>query len=261
MNAPTQAQIKEAAALKQKKFRDETGLILVEGRHPIEEAIQAGLSLQSVFMQTDAPLASLPQVPIAGAIFDVNAAAMERLSSTASPPPCVAIFEQPKQPKMLKGEWVLVLDGLQDPGNLGTLLRSAVAFGVDSVVLAGDCVEAYSPKVIRSSAGLVFALPVLAVAQADLSGLFSDDWRIYTTTGDPRAQSYRAVDYAGRCALVLGNEGRGVSADLFAGRPLEALTIPMAGRVESLNVAVSGAIILAEAAARRGLHPRVESAS
>lgn len=251
MSAPTHQLVKDVSALKQKKFRDERGQILVEGRHPIEEAVQAGLNLLHFFAQSDALPESLPQVTFSAEPFLVDDVTMSRMSSTSSPPPCLAVFEKPKTPAQLTGDLVLLLDGIQDPGNLGTLLRSAMAFGVDTVILTGDSVEPMNPKVIRASAGLVFALPVLEWERKAIAETLNvAEWTVYTTTGSTDALPYREADYAVRCIIALGNEGRGVSPDLFpeSARPL---TIPMADKVESLNVAVSGSIIMAEAAARR----------
>ncbi len=253
MMTPSLTLIKETAALRQKKGREERGLILVEGRHPIEEALRAGLQLKSIFLLPTHP-GHLPaaQYPIAPYVVDEST--MRRICSTDSPPPCLAVFERPVPPGQFLGTLALVLDGVQDPGNLGTLIRSALAFGVDGVILVGEMVEPYNPKVIRASAGLVFGLSVFCVEPSALVGLLSaPDWKIYATTGHAGALSYRDVDYTGRCAIVLGNEGRGVSADLLVDRPQQALTIPMAAAVESLNVAISGSIILAQAAAQRGL--------
>lgn len=237
--------------LRQKKGRDESGLILVEGRHPIEEAIRAGLTLREIFVQPThpghLPAEHDPQVP-----YQVDEKTMSRLCSTDSPPPCLAAFERPAFQKQFQGNLALVLDSIQDPGNLGTLVRSAIAFCVDGVILTGDMVDPYNPKVIRASAGLIFAVPVFSVPHCELDALLGpENWNIYATTGHSGAQDYRAADYTGRCAIVLGNEGRGVSGNLFAGRGMHALTIPMTATVESLNVAISGSIILAEVAARR----------
>ena len=261
MIAPSLALIKETAALRQKKGRDERGLILVEGRHPIEEALRAGLRLKSIFlMPTHAGHLPTEQYPITP--YAVDEPTMRRFCTTDSPPPCLAVFERPLPPGQFQGTFALVLDGIQDPGNLGTLIRSAIAFGVDGMILVGDqvgnqvgnTVEPYNPKVIRASAGLVFRLPVFCVEPTALSGLLNaPDWKIYTTTGHAGALPYRAAEYTGRCALVLGNEGRGVSGNLFVDRQTQALTIPMSAAVESLNVAISGSVILAEASARRGL--------
>lgn len=250
--APAQQLIKDTAALKHKKFRDEHGCILVEGRHPIEEALRAGLTLRTLFLG-DGQSAQWPQADWPNEqAYVVSSAVLARMGSTSSPPPCLAVFDAPSAPRAISGELVLVLDTIQDPGNLGTLIRSAVAFGVDSVLLIGSGAEPDHPKVIRSSAGLIFALPVLQLGDQDLADwLPSPTWRVYTTTGSPGAMDYRQADYRGACAIVLGNEGQGVSDDLLPAGAATPLTIPMAARVESLNVGVSGSIILAQAAASR----------
>lgn len=244
--------IQEVASLKQKKFREETGRILVEARHPIEEALKAGLTLHELFFLKDAPADSLPKSALPKAALEVEEATMARMASTNSAPPCLAVFDAPTLVTKVQGSLALVLDGLQDPGNLGTLVRSAVAFGFETVILAGQTVEPYNPKVIRSSAGLVFALNILETSAEALSEyLPSDDWHLFTTTGHPSAQSYKEVDYSGHCAIVLGHEGQGVSPALTSLSSVQAITIPMSSSVESLNVAVSGSVIMAEAAAYR----------
>jgi len=250
MNTPTTALIKETALLRQKKARDESHLILVEGRHPIEEAVRAGLVLKSLFVLPTHP-GHLPLEAVTQAPYVVDEKMMGRLCTTDSPPPCLAVFERPTSPKRFTGSFALVLDSIQDPGNLGTLIRSAIAFGVEGVILTGNQVAPYNPKVIRSSAGLVFCIPILNLDQQELNHVLTDEWRIYVTTGDPSACHYRRADYGGRCAIVLGNEGRGVSEHLFSNQAVQALTIPMNPEVESLNVAISGSIILAEASAKR----------
>jgi TrmH family RNA methyltransferase len=248
----TKALIQSVAALKQKKFREETGRLLVEARHPIEEAVRAGLTLRELFFLKDAPADSLPKVHLPQPPMVTDEAAMARMASTSSPPPCLAVFDAPQASQRVRGSLALVLDGLQDPGNLGTLIRSAVAFGFETVILTENSAEPYSPKVIRSSAGLVFALTVIETSCAALADLLPPSgWKVFTTSGQPQAQSYREVDYAGPCAIVLGNEGRGVSAAMTAMPSVQPITIPMAAGVESLNVAVSGSVIMAEVAAYR----------
>jgi TrmH family RNA methyltransferase len=252
MHAVPKALIQDTASLKQKKFREETGRILVEARHPIEEALAAGLTMQSLFFLETAPMDSLPKGQIPIQAIEVTEASMAKMASTNSPPPCLAVFKSPPSSQKVKGDLVLILDGLQDPGNLGTLVRSAVAFGFETVILTGHSVEPYNPKVIRSSTGLIFALTVIeAKSEAIPQHLPASEWTILTTSGKSSATSYKSVDYAGPCALVLGNEGQGVSSAIAALPSAQAITIPMTKRVESLNVAVSGSVIMAEAAAFR----------
>lgn len=251
----SQQLIRDTAALQQKKQRDAEGLLLVEGRHPIEEAHKAGLTLRHWFTLADAPVESLPKVSLHKPAFQINAQQMGKLSTTASVPPCVAVFEAPPKggvPQAL-GNFVVVLDGVQDPGNVGALIRSTLAFGADALVLTNDCAEPYSPKVIRASAGLVFALPIFSLSpQALLEQIQGPGHTLWATTGHGGALPYRQADLRGTCALVLGNEGRGVS-EVFLNHPqARRLTIPMHPAVESLNVGISGSILLAEAAAQRG---------
>jgi TrmH family RNA methyltransferase len=254
MNPLSQQLIKDAAALKQKKFRDESGLILVEGRHPIEEAWRAGLRLRHWFAIQDALPESLPSAKsLQPHALPLDSAAMAKIASTNSPPPCLAVFEAPPVKTEIGGSLLLVLDGIQDPGNSGTLIRSAVAFGVATVALTTDSVEIWNPKVIRASAGMVFALPLVTVSRESLRNqLGAHGFKIYVTTGQQaNALNYRQADYTGQCAIVLGNEGRGISSELLKHPQAQALTIPMQNQVESLNVGISGSIILAEAAAQR----------
>ncbi len=257
MDTTSQKLIKEASALKTKKGRNESGLILVESRHPVEEALRAGLVLKRLFLRVGNPHPA-PDVPRA-LCHTLDEPAMKRISTTDSAPPCVGVFDRPAACRELPAHarFVLLVDGLQDPGNLGTLIRSALAFGVDAVVLGPGSVDPFSPKVIRASAGLVFALPLLELGGPAISGLFGGPgWiRYVATAAEANALPYHAARFdEAPCLLVLGNEGHGVSPGLFGPAPVTPLTVPMAARVESLNVAVSGSIILAQAALQRKPH-------
>ncbi len=255
MTLPSQQLIKETGLLKQKKHRDAEGLLLVEGRHPIEEAHKAGLTLRHWFILAGVPAESLPKAALPKPPFVVNTQQMGKLTTTASVPPCLAVYEAPPQPdaRQALGDFLVVLDGVQDPGNVGTLIRSAIAFGADALILTNDSAEAYNPKVIRASAGLVFALPMVTLSPNTLlSQLQQQGHVIWATTGHGGALPYRQADFRGRCALVLGNEGRGVGDAFLNHSQARRLTIPMHAAVESLNVGISGSIVLAEAAAQRG---------
>jgi TrmH family RNA methyltransferase len=143
-----------------------------------------------------------------------------------------------------------VLDSLQDPGNLGTILRSAEAFGADGVICLPGTVSAWNPKAVRASAGSVFRLPVLAVnAQDCLAQLREGGVKIWTTTVKA-AQHASLVDLAGPVALLIGNEGNGVS-DYLAAQATGRITIPCPGPVESLNAAVAASVLLYEASRQR----------
>lgn len=247
----------QLATLKTKKGREAEGLVLVEGPHPIEEALAAELELVHLFVRPGTPLPG--PLPPGLTPITVPEHVMKKLASTDSPPPIIAAVRpptlSPESVLNLPAPLFLVLDGVQDPGNLGTLIRSAVAFGVSAILLTPGTVDPMSPKVIRASAGLVFALPVVAWTEPTeklLETLQAKNVSVYGTSGHPeQAQDFRSVQYQGAAALLLGQEGGGLRSETL-GHASATVTIPMHPRVESLNVGVSGSIILAEAARQRG---------
>jgi TrmH family RNA methyltransferase len=153
--------------------------------------------------------------------------------------------------KLLPDSLVLVLDRLRDPGNVGTLLRTADAVGAGAVLLLTPAADLYDPKTIRASMGSLFNLPVIAVN--DPAGLFT--WlarnELRVLAADSRGQPWTAQDWQGGVALVLGNEAEGLSADLLM-RIEDFVALPIYGQAESLNVAVAGGVLMyAWAAANR----------
>jgi TrmH family RNA methyltransferase len=145
----------------------------------------------------------------------------------------------------------VVLDRIQDPGNLGTILRTADAAGMAGLILLKGTTDIYSPKVVRAAMGSLFHLPVVSgvTEEAFLSFARESGLRFYATSLDAKARPYDAADFAGPTAIIFGNEGQGVSGPLLASS--ETLYIPMYGGAESLNVAVSTAIVLYEAVRQR----------
>ena len=177
--------------------------------------------------------------------------------ATETPQPIAALVEPPdwSWPHILdarrKGATlVVVLAGIQDPGNLGTILRSAEAFGASGVVGLPGTVSAWNPKAVRASAGSVFRVPMLAVSEREcLEELHEAGVKILATTVRA-AQPAELVDMAGPVALIIGNEGNGVTGDLAA-KADGRITIPCPGPVESLNAAVAASVLLYEAARQR----------
>jgi TrmH family RNA methyltransferase len=189
-------------------------------------------------------------------------ALLESALATESPQPVAALVEPPdwtwahivgvhrlggteKSPAL-----VVVLDSLQDPGNLGTILRSAEAFGANAVICLPGTVSAWNQKAVRASAGSIFRLPVLAVSAQDcFTRLLEAGVKIWTTTVKA-GQPANLVDLAGPVALLIGNEGNGVS-DHLAVQATGSITIPCPGPVESLNAAVAASVLLYEASRQR----------
>ncbi|MGA2217573.1 MAG: RNA methyltransferase [Terracidiphilus sp.] len=234
----------------------------IEGSNLLQEALRAGLTVDCVFVAQGAEhlLESLPLPPEAEILL-LPRELLDFALTTETPQPIAALIETPIWTwDLLLGAHqnrtplVLVLAGLQDPGNLGAILRSAEAFGATGVVSLPGTVSSWNPKAVRASAGSVFRLPLLAVSAADCFLRLRDAGVTIWTTGsnldDAAAESADLVNLTGPAAILIGNEGNGVPRPLSAMAD-GALTIPCPGPVESLNAAVAASILLYEASRQR----------
>lgn len=221
--------------------------VAIEGPHLIAEAMRSGIALESVFVREDA-LHMLDALRIDAARVNVlsrdvfaSVSATENAQGIAAlivPP----VFALPSQ----KSRLVLALAGLQDPGNMGTLVRSAEAFGADAVVSTPGTVDAWNQKAIRASAGSVFRVPVVSMELAELR---AQGVRLIAAVARDGADP-DALDLSGDCALLIGNEGAGLSEEQIAMADAK-VTIPCPGKVESLNAAVAGSLLLYAASRQR----------
>ena len=187
-------------------------------------------------------------------LYCVSDAVMKKIADTDTPQGIIAVckMQNVTLDKLLsKGEMLLVLDRVGDPGNLGTMLRTADAAGIGGVVLLKGCVDIYAPKTVRSSMGSLFHVPVVSgigednfIAEAKDAG-----YELLVTSLEGADNLYKA-DLGGRIAFVMGNEAGGVSANLLE-RADKRVFIPMAGRAESLNVAMAAGVVMFEALRRR----------
>jgi TrmH family RNA methyltransferase len=256
------ARLKELRKALAAAGRSAQGHVGIEGPHLLEEALRAGLRVKTIFVaqgpnrEWDRLLDMLP-VPPETEILRLPAKLLDSALATETPQPIAALVEPPEWswPHILgarpKGaELVMILAGIQDPGNLGTILRSAEAFGASGVVSLPGTVSAWNPKAVRASAGSVFRVPLLAVSEQEcLEELHEAGVKILATTVYA-AQPAELVEMAGPVALIIGNEGNGV-ADELAARADARITIPCPGPVESLNAAVAASVLLYEAARQR----------
>jgi TrmH family RNA methyltransferase len=216
---------------------------VVEGSRLIAEAVGAGWEIEAEFVAPGAePVSSAP-------VFELGGGVLERVASTERPQPNLAIVRsRPSGSDVLGADracnLVVVADQLNDPGNLGTILRSAEAAGVDAVVLTPGSVDPLNPKVVRASAGALFHVPVVEATVDDVraAGL--------TLVGTSSHQGVRHTDadWSGRVALVLGNEAHGLADDADVDRWIR---IQHQGRAESLNVAMAATVLVFEAARHR----------
>jgi RNA methyltransferase, TrmH family len=232
-------------------------LFVVEGAKVLAEAVESGARVLTVFVdpQRMGPV-EREVVDRAGAeVLDVQPGVLERACDAVHGPPVAALVEMIDVPlarlRQTPEQLILVCVGLQDPGNAGAIIRSAGAAGSTAVVLCSGSVDMYNPKAVRSTAGALFHVPVVAGAGPEEVLLELGGWgvkRMATVTVGGR--DYSEVDLTEPTALVLGNEGQGLPADLVA-RSDERVTIPTSGSAESLNVAMAATLLSFEAARQR----------
>jgi len=230
----------------------------IEGPNLLEEAVRAGLRIECVFVaEGREDLLHSIALPRETEVIALGNGLLDAAMTTEAPQPVAALVEAPEWTweDLLKNpasnaSLLLVLAGLQDPGNLGTILRSAEAFGAHGVLSLPGTVSAWNPKAVRASAGSVFRLPIVVASEGDcFFRLKEAGVKVWTTTVHS-AQPADRVNLAGPVALLIGNEGNGVPVDL-ATRADGSLTIPCPGPVESLNAAVATSVLLYEAARQR----------
>jgi len=236
------------------RARKDRERIMVEGRKLLEEAIRSGLRIEAVACgDQDVP----PGLAAAGRIVQFSAPLMKSLSDVETHQGLIALVERPRFKDdwlKAKGAFVLVLDGLQDPGNVGTLFRTAEAAGVSGVLLSRGCADPLSSKALRASAGSAFRLPhVLDLAVEDLLERLPRDLALAAAVAGPGALSvFDEAPLSLPLALALGSEGSGLDPRIERASS-RRIRVPSARDVESLNVAAAGAIVMFEIARRAGI--------
>ncbi len=235
-------------ALRTKSGRREAGRYAIEGLTMLEEALDAGLEPLAIYA-TDRGLASLDALVAAGRFrndrtFLIDGRAMAKVSDLETPPGLLAVLplvETPLATLLAGGEPAVVLAGVADPGNAGTLLRSAEIFGITRAVFARDAVEPHNPKVVRATMGALFRMTIASADASDLlAAARANGYRIVAATRDGIALG--AFRFPERALIAIGNERHGISAWLPTYD--DGVTIPQTGRGESLNASVAGGIIL-----------------
>lgn len=245
--------VKAAAELKQKKYRIERGLFLAEGLRTVEEAVKSRSVVQIFYtaIEDDRTRLCLEQAAALNAeLYCVSERVMEKLSDTSSPQGIAAVCRivMPDLEKLLtKGTMLLVLDRVGDPGNVGTMLRTADAAGLGGIILLKGSVDVYAPKTVRASMGSLFHLPVIAGLSEEklLKACHDYGYELLVTCLDGAVNLYK-TDLSGRMAFVMGNEANGVSETLLKAADKKVF-IPMKGNAESLNVAMAAGIVMFEA--------------
>ena len=235
--------IKEIKKLKEKKYRKEK--YIVEGIKMIQEAIQYDANIELVvysekFGISNVNLEGIKTIEVTESIFNT-------LTEVVSPQGILAVIKKNEDSKKIdySTEFILALDGIQDPGNLGTIIRTADATNLKQIIVSKDTVDTYSPKVIRSTMGAIFRVNVIETEDLaqELDNLKKEGFKIITTSLQTNKSIYD-INY-NKSVVVIGNEANGVSDNVYAVSN-EKVKIPMLGKAESLNASVAASIMMYE---------------
>lgn len=229
--------IKDINKLKEKKYRDSSNSFLVEGEHLVIEAYRENLIKELIVLDdSNFILDGIPTIKVSSEV-------MKKLSSMDSYPSVIGVANKIREKEL--GNSILILDDIQDPGNLGTIIRSSAAFGIDTIVVSPKTVDIYNIKVLRATQGMLFHINII-VRELDsfITKLKQDNYKIYGTKVD-KGVNIKDISINNKYALVMGNEGNGIS-DNVSKLCDEYLYIKMNDNVESLNVGVATSILLYE---------------
>lgn len=224
--------IKYLKKLQNKKYRRQTGEFLVEGDHLVKEAYNAGL-LKELYVEQD-------NLNLDVKTYLIDNKITKYLSGVETPTGIFGLC-QIKENK-LKGSRLLILDNISDPGNLGTIIRSSVAFNIDTIVLSKDTVDPYNSKVIRASEGMIFHINIITEDLFEFIPKIKGKYPLYGTKVDG-GKPLDEFENKDKFAIIMGNEGNGVKEEIL-NMCDEYMYIPMNQNCESLNVAVATSIIL-----------------
>ncbi len=226
--------IKDLSLLKNKKNRILENKYIVEGYHLVEEAYKAGV-LKEVLTTDENITFDVPTILVTDAI-------ISKLSSTKEPQGIIGIVEM-KKPLWQSYSKYLILDDVSDPGNLGTIIRSSAALGIEAIIVSLDTVDEYNDKVLRATQGAIFKIPIFRMNLSDaISKLKDDDIKIIVTSLQ-NSSDLKTIKKPNKFGIILGNEAKGVHPE-YLDLADEIVRIEMQNDVESLNVAMSAGIII-----------------
>ena len=242
--------IKTVHGLHRKKIRQEAGVFLIEGFKGVEDAINYGLEVTHIFLNEKhaEKMSKFPE----DILYLVNEKILKKISTTDTHCEVLAVAKQFKYETkdLLKAEnpLIIVLEDIKDPGNLGTIIRTAKAANTSGIVLTGETADIFNPKTVRSTVGNLWKIPIVYLEKDEFKNL-SKKLQFIATTGNSK-DSYFDVDYKTPTAIMFGSEAEGLSEDLLKQTDITA-KIPMNSEVESLNLSVSVGVVLYEALRQR----------
>ena len=258
--SPSNPRVRAAAALRDRRERDRTGQIVIDGAREVHRAIDAGIEIETVFVchELCRSAACAELLDRIGAdhprLVEVTETAFAKMAFGDRADGVVAVADRPDLAldgiSLPRDPLVTVVEGVEKPGNLGAIARSADGAGADALIAADPRTDPYNPNAIRASLGTIFSLRVAtASGAATLAWLHELDARIVVARVDGEA-TYADVDLTGPLAIVLGSEAEGLS-EVWAGQGVVAVRLPMLGAADSLNVSVAAGILLYEARRQR----------
>ena len=245
------SKVKLINSLKTKKFREKYGLMLVEGLRATRQLIDFNITLDMIAFSEKAYNEFEDYRNIYEEYKEISIIIKDnifnQISDTVSTQGIIAVSKIPKYEieEFLKKDIarILMFDRLQDPGNAGTLIRTADAAGFDAILALKGTVDLYSPKVNRSAMGSNIYIPIIEIEETDILKLKQNGFKILATALDEHAQTYDKAIYTEKCVIILGNEANGVSENIIAMSD-QKVYIPIYGKAESLNVGIAGAIVM-----------------
>ncbi len=244
INSTTNNLVKETAKLAQKKYRNETKLFLLEGQKAVEEAFSLGLEFENIFVLKEkaAKYSQFNQKIL------TNEAVLKKISTTETAPEIVATAKQIafSQKDIISKSKIVLLENIKDSGNLGTILRTCTALGVEAIILAGDTVDIYNPKTIRAAVGNLFKIPFLSVKSATETKKILPEHKFYATVvANAEAKNIIELKLPQKAVIMFGSEADGLSSDAIEICDVK-ITIPMSKTVESLNLSTAATICIWE---------------
>jgi len=241
-------EIKRIASLKNKKYRDLHGLYIIEGEHLISELIKSGKKgLKYVVMRHDYDNPGLTDNLPDKYQYRIKRIQFNKLIDTKSPQGILAVVQILKEEKPIDSKIIVALDTINDPGNLGTILRTCYWYGIDTVIIGNNSADVYNPKTIRASQGAIFHVNFKTDAnlEFELNELLNKDYNIYLTSLSGQPITDKTISN-GKSIIVFGNEENGISSNLLANKEYKQIKIKSYTDCESLNVSVSAGIIINE---------------
>lgn len=255
-------------SLKKKKIREEKGKFLIEGINSINEALKTGVEIPYFVYSLDIFRVKggkeiIEELEKRGErLLLVSEAIFNKLAETKTPQGILAVPSRLKwdEKSILESEYsfIFILVGIQDPGNMGTVVRISDALAMDAIIVSEDCVDHYNPKTVRSTMGAIFRMPIYKTENIRdyLKKLKQHEYNIICTTLGDRSQVHDSVDYKKmkKIAIVMGNEANGLPDDICEGADVQ-VKIPILGQIDSLNVGVSAGIMAYEVLRQKEWRP------